>query len=144
MDSVSLRVINTLTPTIKPQLPWMDNPWATQGDGQPLLQQPCQPLCPWNQDTSGCSSWNFSALVIFKNSPWCVPTFSLSKSEDYYSILSLSPKNWEGCLLLGRLMGFSCFCLHFSQSQHFYFQCSPAGPPRGSQLCLSHWCHAHL
>lgn len=69
--------------------------------------------------------------------------FFLPKSEDYYSILSLSPRNWEGWLLLGRITGFSCFCLQFSQSHHFYSQCSP-GSSLASQTCLSHWCQAHL
>lgn len=75
---------------------------------------------------------NFGHLQ--KQSLVCAHVF-LSKSEDYYSILKLSSRNWEGYWLLGRLMGLACFSLQFSQSQHLYFQCSP---------CLSHRCHAHL
>lgn len=83
---------------------------------------------------------NFGHLQ--KQSLPCVHFFLL-KSEDYYSILSLSPRNWEGWLLLGGITGFSFFSLQFSQSQHFSFQCSP-GSSLASQPCLSPRCHAHL
>lgn len=76
---------------------------------------------------------------VQKQSLVCAQVF-LPKSECYYSVLHLSPRNWEGFWLLGRLMGLSCFCLQFSQSQHSYFQCSP-GSSLASQPCLSHQCH---